>query len=369
MADPVAILFADSHLQYPGAWSSRPAIREDSFRSFEQLVDKAIELDVHLIGAGDLIDKQRNTSAPIVFLMAQMERLAEHGSNLYFIQGQHEMQAQPWLDAGGAGIHIHGRHVKLLGGMSIYGIDFHPHGQLAAEIEKIPQGVDLLVTHQVWGEFMGTNVVSPQGMLCDLPEHVGHVLTGDFHETHVKEVRNSGGNMMTVLSPGSTCLQSIAEPPEKHYFIAMSDGTFERHTLFTRPVIDWPVMTMAEDLDLFAEQIDDVLAEKSGGPFPPLLRVKYAAHLADTVHRVTRLVGDAEFIFFKEIPPEKKDAAARRARREESGERHASTLESELSDYLADREEGHLEDVIRRLLEAPDPAAEMTLIRNEMLGD
>jgi hypothetical protein len=371
-AKPVALLFADSHLQYPGAWASRPAIAGDSFASFAHLVDKAIEMNVPMIGAGDLIDRQRNSSDPISWMVREMRRLGRAKLKLYFVQGQHEMQKKPWFAACLSAKHIHRQVVDLDGVGRVYGIDFQPHGKLEAELDLITEEVDLLVVHQVWGEFMGS-VASPQGMLGNLPEHVNMVLTGDFHKRDIKTIRNAGGKAMTVLSPGSTCMQDISEPPGKQFFVLRDDGSVASHSIPTRGMIDWDVMTMAEDVDDFASRIDDELglAVERSKPFPdkPLLRVKYASRLKDVRHRVERMVGDRAHLFFKEIPPEKKEVEQRRQRREEHGGRHASTLESELAGYLAEREQEHLEDPLRRLLEAQDPVTEMALIRKEALAD
>lgn len=371
MTNPAAILFADSHLQHPGAWVSRPTISEDSFHSFKQLIDKAIELQVPLIGAGDLIDRQRNDSDPIVFMIREMERLwREAAENLYFTQGQHEMQSKPWFDSCSNAVHIHGEHTALAGVGVMYGIDFQPHGRLEAALEQIPDDVDLLVMHQVWGEFMG-NITSPQGLLCNLPGQVRTVLTGDFHQHITKKIRNVDGEEMRVLSPGSTCMQEISEPDLKYFFVLMHDGTVESHELYARPVIRSDIMTMADDVDMFVEDIGsriEKMIDESEFPGKPLIHVKYAANLADVKQRVTRVVDDRAHVFLKEIPPDKEDVMRRRERREELGDRHASTLESELSDYLKEHEKVHLEDVVRRLLEAPDKAAEMTLIRQESLG-
>ena len=373
MTKPVAVLFADSHLQ-EGAWASRPSIKGDSFHSFRQLIDKAIEWQVPLIGAGDLIDQQRNSSGPIIFLLEQMERFAEENGrgDLLFIQGQHEMQEKPWFSGSDVACHLDGScGVEVPGIGKVYGIDFRPHGKLEVEFDDIPDDVGLLVTHQVWGEFMGS-ITSPQGMLGNLPEQVRLVLTGDFHQTRMETIRNAGGHEMKVLSPGSTCMQEISEPEEKGYFVLFDDGDVCPQLLETRPVIRWDVMTMAEDVDRFAEEIGERINEAVAGtefPGKPLLHIRYAARLSDVKHRVGRVVGDQAHVFLKEIPPEKPDVESRRLRREETGERHASTLESELSGYLEDREQGHLEATVRRLLEAPDSVTEMALIRKEMLED
>jgi hypothetical protein len=363
-AKPIATAFADSHLQ-ERAWAHRP-IFGDSYYSFEQIINYTIEHDLPTIAAGDLIDKQRNISGPIVFLREQLGRLKDP---IYYVQGQHEMADKPWMQLGHLSRWIH-RELIEIGGINFYGLDYCIAGQLQDRLDEIPDNADVLVAHQVWSDLMG-NIGHPQGGMHDVPK-VGTVFTGDFHEfVEDRRPRGKDGQEIYLISPGSTCMQSIAEPQDKYFCVFYDDGSMKPIQLKTRQVIDAGVLSTPQDLDKFLETVGvsiEMVWEDATGYDErvrmPLLKVEAAYTLQDAQRRIARVVGDTAHLFFKERPKKREEAI--KSGSQEAGE--AVTLSSELKPYLLEQHRIDLEPTCRRLLEAQEPKAELRRMREEALS-
>lgn len=368
MRKPVAVCFADSHLQ-ERAWAGRP-IEGDSYHSFEQIINYAAGHGIDtIIGAGDLIDRQQNRSAPIVQLGECLQRIANHGCTLLYIQGQHELEQRPWLAGFPATGHIH-RFPVDVGPFRLYGIDYQSAATLQEELSNIPPDIDILIAHQTWTDFMGEKAAT-QGLLSDIPT-VSQCFTGDFHQCVQVDIRGASGQALHVISPGSTCMQSIDEPPEKYFFVLHDDGSWEAIQLETRRVIESPLLGNLGAVDNFLDELPSRIevetADVSEVIRKPLLWVKYTHEMAEAVRtRVPKLVGEKAFLFWKEKPPEAVEAVERRRETVARGEAKASTLESELHTYLQDHQQADLEEDIRRLLGSPDPAETLRQLREAAL--
>jgi hypothetical protein len=371
-AAPVAVMYADGHLA-DGTWANRP-IKGDAYHALHQIVSKAIKLKVPIIGAGDLIDKHRNTAQPITVFHKALDRLDAANLDFYFIQGQHEMDDVPWFSSHRAATHMRlFMKPKEFGPFKIWGIDYTPAGDLQRKLDEIPEGTDILVAHQVWSTFMG-DIAAPQGGMHDVPV-VNTVFTGDFHENKEVKAKGKDGQEIRVISPGSVCMQSISEPDEKFFYVLMDDGKFKKVPIDTRLMKDWSIIANQQGMDFFAANIEaelDALWE-SGLTLPehiqkPLLRITYSHQVSDVRHRVMNLVGDRAHIFWKELAPEKPESVKRRAERVE-GQKHATTLESKLAPYLKEQEQPRLIEPCQRLLQSNDVEAELRRMREEAFAD
>jgi len=369
---PVAVMYADGHLA-DRAWSWRP-IEGDSYHSLHQIITAARKREVPVIGAGDLIDKHRNTARPIHMLHRELDRLADKGLEFFFVQGQHEFDDVPWFSANSQACHIHKKTIDV-GPFKVYGLDYQPAGRLQQELDQIPADTDILVAHQVWDLFMG-DIAAPQGGIHDVPV-VSTVFTGDFHEFKEVDTRGKDGQEVHVVSPGSVCMQSIDEPPKKYFLILHDDGTFERRRLNTRPMLDASMLLTQDNMDHFAEtiqgELEKMTEEAAGFKMPeevckPLLRVTYSYRLKDVKRRVMNLVGERAHIFWKELPPEKPEAQERRKKRV-VGQKHATTLDTKLGPYLEATDQKRLLGPCQRLLQANDVGAELQRMRAEALGE
>jgi predicted phosphodiesterase len=350
MPQEIAVLFGDAHLQT--GWRM-----QDSFSALEQIVAYAIRKKVEwVIGAGDLIDKQRNRSAPITFFHQQLDRLADKKIKFGYIQGQHDYDEPPWLSGHRNAIHLNRTEFEM-GDFRGYGLDYQPTGKLQEELEALgnTHGVDLLIAHQVWSRWMG-DIALPQGDFEQIPL-VTNVFTGDLHQFKLERCKGADGQKMTICSPGCTYQKAINEPSE-HFFVTFDDdGVMRQHRLKSRPFIDWPVMVTTEDLDKFAAEIGTELEaaqqkSASAGLFEelgrPLLRVTYAAKLTDAVRRVEKIVNGAAILYWKELPPEEKAKAQVDVK---IGKGDAVTPLSELANEVNAEEEPELFQLLQQLLE------------------
>lgn len=307
------LVFSDAHSQR-SAWNDHP-VNGDAAYALEQIADFAIEHNVAaVIGAGDLIDQQRNRAYPIAIIASFLDRLEDAGIPFYYIEGQHELDTPPWLSCHVHAQHLGGKMVRI-GDLNYYGMNFTHADELQAELAKIPKTADVLICHQVWHDFMG-ELAQCQGRLADIP-HVSCVVTGDFHETHELEVRGTDGRKFTVISPGSTCLQSINEPEDKHFFTIDDNMNIERHDLRSRIRIKTQLLITTEDLDELIASLPDLLAKARRDARDldeqlqkPLLWVHYLHKLTDTTARVRKVVGDNAFIFFREYSPDEDEVAS-----------------------------------------------------------
>jgi predicted phosphodiesterase len=303
----VALLCADLHVKR----------RVDEQYALKQIVSAAIKNKVKfVIAAGDRFDRQTNRSDAVNSFYTQLTRLYDKDIEFWYLQGQHDFDDPPWLAGHPAAKHLH-KQTLTVGPYTAYGLDFQSVGKLQEELAEIPKECDLLVAHQTWGEWMGS-IASPQGQLAQIPGHVLCVFSGDLHKYRYERNKNSDGDAMLCISPGATAMQKIDEPTT-HYYLLMDDsGAFHRRELLSRRVIDWPVMTVKEDMDRFMEEIEGVLATEIqvavGREYPeemvkPYLRVTYSHRLPDVLRRVEKIVAGRAIHYWKELPPEEKQSS------------------------------------------------------------
>ena len=384
MPKPIAVLASDLHLdEY--AWADRPSLRGDSKFAFEQIVEFVIENRLPIIAAGDLIDKKRNDAAPIGFLRRQLDMLQEAACPFFFIQGQHELQPEPWV------AEIHQWPVWLGertvagsplvydledSGVSIAGIDWQPRDRVAAELARVPQGVTLLVMHQVTSELMGS-ICTPE-LTGDMLPDVPLLLIGDYHRHVVKSVTNALGNKTTVLSPGSTNVREISEEPHKHFFLLHDDLSVKSVPLRSREFLCRSLL-LPEQVDEFVETIQVELRESQdraaarwlpGTLTTPVLRVAYEPGLSDVYARVVRAVGNDAHLFFKELPLLVDEGDEEAIAAEEFREQFAAQGLVGLLPLAVDSvTEPDVYRVAERLLQSDNPAQALSQLREEFLAE
>ena len=300
MSRPHLVASADLHYEY-NAYVSYPQMWGDSYFAGSQLFDKAIELRVPLLLAGDLFDKAYPDSYSLRQMFNQLDRMKEAGLPVYYLQGQHEMsRRQPWLSLHSWPIHIHEKLV-IVGPEQwrLYGLDFQPADKLAAALSKVPENTDILACHQVWGEFMGEKA-APEGWLGNV-RNAKMIITGDYHVHTALTVTNAGGTTQ-VLSPGSTTLQSLSEDPIKHAYILHRDFSFESFQLQNREVCRVRIVT-SNQLDTMVAlfQKDDPV-DTPHLPLnirKPICHIEFMAELPDAHQRLKDAVGNKAHLFLR----------------------------------------------------------------------
>jgi hypothetical protein len=308
---PLFVFCADLHLE-DGAWSTRPGIYGDAYYSFEQIIDYCIENNLPLIMGGDILEKKQNLARPIAKLCEGLSLLHLHDVPVYYIQGNHEYDRNaPWLSVHPWPIHMHEKSFDI-GGVKVVGFDWLPRGEIQEAFTRLPADTDILITHQVWKDFMG-NVGRTECELTDV-HHVQNILAGDFHVTKIVNGVNAQGQPIAMLSPGSTCMQDMGESSEKFFFVISRDTdgkiAFTPKKLKTRGVIQHIVKDQESLDDLCAGKlVKDIHAliedAKTAGHHTdiqkPLVRVKFDKNLPDAYLRIVTCVGDIAHLFCEAI--------------------------------------------------------------------
>jgi hypothetical protein len=301
-AKPIMVLSSDWHLS-PLSWKRHPKIRGDSYYSLQQIVDTAIELQVPLIGAGDLFDIKAPPSESVVFCCEQMKRLEREGLSMYYVQGQHEYADTPWLTLAPNAVHIDSFKYQDKGeprvfdvaGLRVVGLDISTSPvEFAIQCAKLHAVAkskgefDLFVTHQVWADFIKKR--DPVFML-EKVLFSKITYTGDYHKLEALDI-----NGMLCLSSGSINMQANNENPIKEVFILHDDLSVSKKTLKTRPFMSFELKNDDDLLRLLNTPNSTIL---SGWPHyvpdefaTPLVSVKYQNSLSNAFDSLTEKFKD-----------------------------------------------------------------------------
>ena len=371
MGDYFALAASDLHLK-KRTWSNRP-IEGDSYFAWEQIVNIAIREEVEVvILAGDILDKQINGSEPIGKLQEGIEKLGAAGIKTLFIQGQHEYQEVPWASLSKHAIHLH-RNCVDVNDYTVVGIDFQAKERLQDELSYVTETLKaapdntILVMHQVWEEWMGERAL-PQGKLEDVKNWLPGLrllITGDLHESRLHH------DPLTVLSPGSTCMQAISEPEDKFVYLLRNRGRqlveVVKEPLLKRPFIDWPRMETVADIEDCIREYYTVYEDQQAhaeqhsipeGIRTPLVRFQYDHSLSGDMNRLEKLAGDSGHIFWKEHSPQTSEE------QETIAAGNNVTMESLLKSVECSKD---VRQLAERLLTDGDPSEELRRWHKEKL--
>lgn len=262
MPKPIMVLSSDWHIS-PYSWKKHPKIQKDSYYSLQQIVDLAIKLNVPLIGAGDLFDIKNPPSDSVIFCVKQMQRLAKVNLPVYYVQGQHELSENPWMNLCENAVHIDsfkagpGLTEFEIKGLRVVGQDIEFSAasflnQCRAFYEKANNSkYDLYVTHQVWADFIQKR---DESFMFKNATFAKIIYTGDMHKTDVLTV-----NGTKCLSSGSINMQASNESPHKYVFVLYDDLSFKEHELKTRPFWSFEVKSEEDLNNLLNVSSDDML--------------------------------------------------------------------------------------------------------------
>lgn len=363
---PLFVFCADLHLE-DGAWSSRPGIYGDAYYSFEQIVDYCIEHKLPLILGGDILEKKQNLARPIAKLCHGLTRMQNANVLAYYIQGNHEFDRNaPWLSVHPWPIHLHDTGV-MFGDFNVYGLDWHPKGEIQEAFQTlVPEDTDILITHQVWKDFMG-EIGRTECELTDV-HHARVVLAGDFHVTKDVQGVNAQGRPIRMFSPGSTAMQDMSESPDKFFFVVGAEGgniVVEPVQLKTRRFANYVVKDI-ETLDrLCAGQlVKDIQAMNADLPpdiAKPLIRIRFDKRLPDAFLRLTTAVSHFAHIACEAI--NEKSNTRSTANRELS----KNDLITAVADLLGDTSDAY--KLAAALLNSPDPVKEFDAQFSKYVGE
>lgn len=300
---PLFFYASDVHMAR-SAWVDRPTLQGDSNASLEQIVNTCIAQQLPLVLGGDDVDQHRPPAEVVAMWCRQLDRMQDRQLPVYYIQGQHGLdRVSPWLSVHAWPQHLNGQMVNI-GGVNIFGLDWYPRGQFQRQLTTIPPNADILLTHTVWEEYMGTNAVT-DGSQRDVP-YVKMILTGDFHQNRRDLVKAADGRWVTVVSNGSTCLQDCSEPLPKFFTkIGMENGQFEAVPiqLITRPRYEISIMT-PEELVYFERIATQLQAVPDLPPAiaMPLVKIRYSEGVPGVYKRILELGAPVDRLFLEPVP-------------------------------------------------------------------
>ncbi len=309
MKIPLFAFTADWHIAR-SAWKNS-GIDGDSYFGLAQVVDYCVAHELPLVAAGDLFDTTDPSPEDVAVVRARLDRMQAAGLMVFYVQGQHERESTPWM----RGIHAWPDHldrgVWSFNGFPACGLDWRPATQLQGALAEIPSDVAIAVMHQVASPLMGS-VVDCELDVLDVP-HARLLLVGDCHRHTRLDLTRTDGTPLTVLSPGSLCMQSIDEEPEKKFYVVGRDDegdlAVESVPLRSRLYFEYDVTTQDDVVTLVVDQfavLDMLLpGEVVGLPedlHKPLVRVRLAGDLQGARARIKAAAGGRYHLSFKQPP-------------------------------------------------------------------
>jgi len=210
-------------------------LEDDTFRQFEQLVERASNEQAHLVLAGDVFDPPTSYS-----LKRYQEILSNFEGRVLVIEGQHELANPPWITVPGIKGELLDMKTVYLDGVTLAGLSYRPRTQLKAALEQIAElgPIDILVMHQ-----LARSLGGPISWTLDeswIPPNVRSVVSGDWHIAEVLRLDAS----RCLYYVGSLFPQSRAEIGKDSTALKYSDAGFEYITLpLVRPL--WRIVLRA----------------------------------------------------------------------------------------------------------------------------
>jgi hypothetical protein len=319
---------------------------------------------------GDIFDKQRPDSDSVLQFANYMRIMEKENIPVYYVQGDHDYSTTPWPNAISQWpIHISEQVIGVGSNYTVAGLDYQSRAKLKDKLAEVPQA-DFLVTHQAWAEIQG--IGHTEGSLADV-KHVNFLLTGDYHVADHWLHERADGTKLIAYSPGSTCMQSINERPEKSFIEVCIDEefgnfVFNRIPLITRPFYKFSITTN-DELNAFCRHDFKSMAEYYSAATAryeaiskPLMRIQHLDSIPDAHGRISDATKDQFHLF---IEP-KHEVEEITINFEEAPDGAFETL-LDACLTLSESEENYND--VRRLLLSRDRALELKEMREEFFNE
>jgi len=297
---PLAIITADWHIRRQDrVWYRRETLSGDTSYGIQQVVNLAEHYRPEAVFLlGDLFDQRLQQSDALMTMRRAMKQFEFMHVEVPFVQGQHELSYPPLMCA------IHGwpdhRHSETfeVGNAVAYGLDYQRPRDVESALNDVPE-VDLLLTHQVWKDFMGDD----RGDAWFSSATPSIIATGDYHKTVVADYGTK-----RVISPGPLCMQNIGEEPAKSVVLLYDDLTTAIIPLKSRGVFHCRIHT-EEELQSFIDTWKDNPARVPQEMVHTsvrtnILRVWYRADIPEARPRIEGCVGSSVHLFLQVMPVE-----------------------------------------------------------------
>lgn len=348
------VVTTDNHMQ-ASAWTGRQIVG-DAEHALEQAVDYAVRRKAKaVLQLGDANDRQSVRSYVVGVWVRQLRKLEAAGIPFLYIRGNHDFDDPPFFAAFPNTVHLHNKVVDV-GNRKVTGLDSTPCAEMPAAMAAMPYA-DVACFHQMWHD-NSPYPMDHEPKLVDLPPYP-LVLSGDLHQTLIKDVSRPDGSVTRFVSPGSMSMQAINEPVEKYFFTVDSDGKLGRVRIRSRPVVCLPEVHTTGEVDAMIAGLPLAAATAAAGAkdLPehlrqPLVRIFHAPGLGHVESRAKRAVGNAAHIFVSEL-------AVRGD--EESAEivRGRTSLALSLPHVLSAKDHPDTYRLVSTLLDSPGPAKDI----------
>lgn len=298
---PLALVISDVHLQ-PRVWARYPEMRYDTYAAFNQCIQLANDADVPIICLGDLFDKARPDAESVDCFTRGVDRLKH---DFMFIDGNHDASDPPWpvVLARKARL-LHNVWVDLQG-VKIRGVSFQKADKLAATVAEVHESeYDVICMHQAWDELQGIGRTG--GSIVEVVPPGKLLLTGDYHKRLTMQLPTTGG-VITVHSPGSTCMQAIDESEHKLVTMLVKEETPTGREV---KLVDIPLLSRPCNRVKVAneEEFAQLLLKYPGASPKPILHVTYPDGIENAFTRMVSMLGNKAYLFIKCLPAAEMDA-------------------------------------------------------------
>ena len=307
-AKPIAIVAADCHLDSL-IWLTRPEIRGDSFHGFRQAKDLAIQHNVDLYLAGDIVEclpTDFPVSETVAFLRNQLQDLMDAGLTVPWIHGQHDDEPSWMFAASGKDYGSDGQIIES-GGVRIGMMSYRRTPALPAIMEIMNEKpCDVMICHQIWHELMGG--ASAQAKIKEFV-HPKLVISGDYHQYKAIRLRREDGSKVAAVSPGATHMRKLSEPSHHYVVLLHDDLTIKRLSLNSRARINVSIESgdsFEKFFDEFGTVMESVRQSAAEKQLPtelhtPLLHISDTSDMRDVETRVKAMVGSDAHLFYSKM--------------------------------------------------------------------
>lgn len=245
----------DAHLK-KRIWTDLK-VEGDAYRAFSQAVQESMDAD-GIVLAGDIFDPPNSES-----IDEYGKALKDYPGRVVGVQGQHGLANPPWLEVEGLrGENIHRKTVEI-GGVTLYGVENQPRHRMKEELERVPEGTDILVLHQLADPCLPYRGTLDPGWI---PEYIENVVIGDLHQQTTFEIPGGRAYYTGSLIPCNT-----REVENTQGYLVYEDGEFSYRTVEVRP---FEVFTVSEEDDLEELQEANFFSECMG-EHQPVLFIKF----------------------------------------------------------------------------------------------
>lgn len=262
--NPIAVVISDIHFNRHTLPLASAAL--------ESAINKASELGVPLVIAGDLHDEKDIIRGKVANALISLLKLAT--TEVYVLVGNHDLLNEKDKEHGLNYLSpyakiIHYPDSYLLKGTQVYFIPYQSNSDDLKAILHTPPKDSILIMHQGFlGAYMGDYIQDKSSISTDLVKDF-KVISGHYHK------HQTIGSVTYIGSP-YTITFGEANDEGKGFLILNSDGSFEREILNLRKhvILNWEVVYdptsettgFIKDKDQTSVSVGDLIWLKIKGP-------------------------------------------------------------------------------------------------------